>query len=211
MRITALLLSDEVLIFLKSDIMSEKEAETIQDVDDGGEEDGNEYEVESILNHRKRGKKLEYLIKWAGYDSSQNTWEPEENLDGIEEMIRSYWDAQEKEKEKEKEKNKAKSAKEKQAKEKTKIAEKPKAKGKEKENTKKSEKIEKPKEIEILGVIPSQNKEKEYSYAVRLKGNNTVMTSKMMKTKYVYELLEYLERNMKIGSEPFGNFTLSDK
>lgn len=40
-----------------------------------------EYEVEKILGKRKRQGGIEYLIKWAGYDNSQNTWEPEENLD----------------------------------------------------------------------------------------------------------------------------------
>jgi chromobox protein 5 len=40
-----------------------------------------EYEVEKILGKRKRQGGVEYLIKWAGYDNSQNTWEPEENLD----------------------------------------------------------------------------------------------------------------------------------
>jgi len=41
-----------------------------------------EYEVEKILAKRlTRGGKVEYLIKWAGYSSSANTWEPEENID----------------------------------------------------------------------------------------------------------------------------------
>jgi len=43
--------------------------------------DDEEYEVEKILGKRKRQGGVEYLIKWAGYDNSQNTWEPEENLD----------------------------------------------------------------------------------------------------------------------------------
>jgi len=42
--------------------------------------DDEEYEVEKILGKRKRQGGVEYLIKWAGYDNSQNTWEPEENL-----------------------------------------------------------------------------------------------------------------------------------
>jgi len=46
---------------------------------EGAEEE--EYEVENILDKRKRGGGTEYLIKWLGYDDpSQNTWEPEENL-----------------------------------------------------------------------------------------------------------------------------------
>lgn len=38
--------------------------------------DEEEYQVEKILDHAvKRGKHL-YLIKWEGYGSDANTWEP---------------------------------------------------------------------------------------------------------------------------------------
>uniref|UniRef100_A0AC34GLL4 Chromo domain-containing protein n=1 Tax=Panagrolaimus sp. ES5 TaxID=591445 RepID=A0AC34GLL4_9BILA len=40
----------------------------------------NEYVVEKILDKRGHGKKVEYLIKWRGYDDPiENTWEPVEN------------------------------------------------------------------------------------------------------------------------------------
>ena len=41
-----------------------------------------EFEVESILNHRydKKQKKDLFLIKWKGYSSSENSWEPETHL-----------------------------------------------------------------------------------------------------------------------------------
>jgi hypothetical protein len=46
-------------------------------------EQGQEFEVGSILKHRlTRGKKLEFLIRWKGYDVSDDTWEPERNLEG---------------------------------------------------------------------------------------------------------------------------------
>lgn len=35
-----------------------------------------EYEIEAILGHRCKGRALQFLIKWAGYDDSYNTWEP---------------------------------------------------------------------------------------------------------------------------------------
>ena len=33
------------------------------------------YSPEKIINHRIQGKSREYLIKWAGYDQSHNSWE----------------------------------------------------------------------------------------------------------------------------------------
>ena len=58
-----------------------------------------EYEVENILDHKRRRKFnfetkeyyyiKEYLIKWAGYD--ETTWEPEENLQNCQELLNDYW------------------------------------------------------------------------------------------------------------------------
>jgi Chromo (CHRromatin Organisation MOdifier) domain len=39
-----------------------------------------EYEVEAILNKRKRGQKIEYLIKWKDYLDNESSWEPKEYL-----------------------------------------------------------------------------------------------------------------------------------
>lgn len=39
-------------------------------------EDGLHYEVERILAHRRTRRGVEYLIKWKGYPSEENTWEP---------------------------------------------------------------------------------------------------------------------------------------
>jgi transposase InsO family protein len=38
------------------------------------------YEVEKILGKRARKGKIEYLVKWVGYDESENTWEPTHHL-----------------------------------------------------------------------------------------------------------------------------------
>jgi hypothetical protein len=48
------------------------------DLVDGEEE----FEVEKILDARPqgRGRKMHYLIKWKGYPTSDNSWEPRENV-----------------------------------------------------------------------------------------------------------------------------------
>src|SRR6266550_2751797 len=49
-----------------------------------------EYEVEAILAHRQFRGKYQYLVKWKGYDSSENTWEPENNLTHMKELLAEY-------------------------------------------------------------------------------------------------------------------------
>lgn len=43
-----------------------------------------EYEVEEIRDHQfvKSSGKYKFLVKWLGYPSSENTWEPEVSKDG---------------------------------------------------------------------------------------------------------------------------------
>jgi hypothetical protein len=43
-------------------------------------ESEDEYEVEEILDRQRISRKPHYLVKWKGYDTSENTWEPIENL-----------------------------------------------------------------------------------------------------------------------------------
>jgi len=50
--------------------------------DEGGDSsDEGEYVVERVINQRVKNGKLEYLLKWKGYDEDQNTWEPSDHLD----------------------------------------------------------------------------------------------------------------------------------
>lgn len=39
-----------------------------------------QYEVEAIVGKRKAGGRVEYEVKWVGYKSSENTWEPRASL-----------------------------------------------------------------------------------------------------------------------------------
>jgi transposase InsO family protein len=54
------------------------------------EETENEYEVEEILATNKVSGKPHYLVKWRGYDTSENTWEPIENLAGCHRLVRQF-------------------------------------------------------------------------------------------------------------------------
>jgi predicted RNA-binding protein with PUA domain len=33
---------------------------------------------------------MEYLIRWKNYDPSDDTWEPEPNLSGAQELLKAY-------------------------------------------------------------------------------------------------------------------------
>ena len=56
------------------------------DLIDGQEE----YEVEAIIAHKQKGHQMEYLIKWKGYASSDQTWEPKTNISNAEEVLKEY-------------------------------------------------------------------------------------------------------------------------
>ena len=54
-----------------------------------------EYAVERILAHRDirsgRSKKQEFLVKWVGYPSENNTWEPAAGLKNCKAELQKYW------------------------------------------------------------------------------------------------------------------------
>lgn len=57
----------------------------LRDIEKELEDD--EYEVEKIVGRRKRKGKFEYRVKWKGYPSSSNTWQPRDN------SFRDLWEA----------------------------------------------------------------------------------------------------------------------
>ena len=48
------------------------------------------YEVETILNHRKRGRGYQYFVKWRGYPISDASWEPEHSFSNDGDTLAQY-------------------------------------------------------------------------------------------------------------------------
>ncbi|KAJ3012899.1 hypothetical protein HKX48_006019 [Thoreauomyces humboldtii] len=67
----------------------EKEKAGAEDDEDDDEAE-EVYEFEKILGHRRTKGKDYFFIKWKGYPSEQNTWEPAEHI-GEKELIDEFW------------------------------------------------------------------------------------------------------------------------
>ena len=49
-----------------------------------------EYEVKRVLDMQMINNQPFYLIKWKGYDTSENTWEPIGNLTNCQLLLQNY-------------------------------------------------------------------------------------------------------------------------
>ena len=54
------------------------------------EADEKEYEVERILGKQEISGKVHYLVKWKGYPTEENTWEPMEHLHNARKAVNRY-------------------------------------------------------------------------------------------------------------------------
>ena len=49
-----------------------------------------EYEVENIVGHRRRGRGYQFLVHWKGYPTSEDEWLPPRNLENSPELVEAY-------------------------------------------------------------------------------------------------------------------------
>ena len=50
-----------------------------------------EYEIEEVKKHQKRGKEVQYLVHWKGYGDEHDQWIAETGLPHTKEAIEDYW------------------------------------------------------------------------------------------------------------------------
>jgi len=50
-----------------------------------------EYEIEKVLDSKISRRKLLYFVKWKGYPTSENSWEPIENLKHFLDLTWSFY------------------------------------------------------------------------------------------------------------------------
>lgn len=83
------ILQDKTNAFLSRDVPT-SHIKLISEDGINPEENNNTYEVQAILNHRGEAPNHEYLVRWKGFDSSYDTWEPPSMFD-TKDLIELYW------------------------------------------------------------------------------------------------------------------------
>jgi hypothetical protein len=53
-------------------------------------DDSEEWEVDRILDSKRRYRKLHYLVQWAGYSHVHTSWEPAANLENTWELVEEF-------------------------------------------------------------------------------------------------------------------------
>ena len=150
----------------------------------------NEYEVEKVLNHKQIGNRMKYYVKWKGYDSSENTWEPESNLQNAQEKILEYWNS----------KSDGNNTKQKRT---ATASEKPKPEAKNKE-TKGNTKTNK-NQLELSSAAEAKNKkvrivsvinDNGLYWACLIDNKKRLISNEEMKKNYLEHLLKYYETHI---------------
>ena len=49
-----------------------------------------EFEIEEVLDAKRVGRRLWYLVRWKGYNASEDSWEPIGNLGNAKEAIEDF-------------------------------------------------------------------------------------------------------------------------
>ncbi|XP_032775653.1 M-phase phosphoprotein 8 isoform X4 [Strigops habroptila] len=68
----------------------EEDDDDDDDDDDEDEEDVDVFEVEKILDVKTEGGKILYKVRWKGYTSDDDTWEPEVHLEDCKEVLLEF-------------------------------------------------------------------------------------------------------------------------
>lgn len=69
---------DQMKIVYTNNIINKTHTQTFSK--DEKEDESDVYEVDYIMDHREKNGQFEYHVKWKGYDKSEATWEPEDNI-----------------------------------------------------------------------------------------------------------------------------------
>lgn len=92
LRFKFALLVDQLEACTSSSSSSSSEEEEEEEHSSNSEEKKERYKVHSITGFRLKGEGRQYLVRWKGYDSDDDTWEPAHTLmeDGCGDLIAQF-------------------------------------------------------------------------------------------------------------------------